>query len=183
MTNRIEYAEDDKESVKKLLRLRAPSLMIGLILGIVLSLITSRFEEVLQRNVAVAFFIPFIVYLADAVGTQTQEIYIRDLRTGRPNFHTYLIKETIIGIILGFVFAILTGLIISIWFKSIELTMAVSISVFAATASAPLIGLLVSKGLLIEHTDPAVGSGPLATVIRDSVSVLIYGFISSAIII
>jgi magnesium transporter len=42
------------------------------------------FERELQANVMIAFFIPGIVYLADAVGTQTEALIIRGLSVGVP---------------------------------------------------------------------------------------------------
>lgn len=182
MTTKIQYADDDREPISFLLRLRLPSLFFGLVLGMLLSFITSRFETVLAKNVQVAFFIPFIVYLADAVGTQTQNIYTRDLRTGRASFKKYLLKESILGVILGIVFSIITVPVTLVWFHSTQLATSVSLATFGAVASAPLIALLVTELLELEHTDPAVGAGPLATVIQDTISVLIYGLIASAII-
>src|SRR3989344_3692812 len=98
-----EYVDDDVTPLKRILTLRFPPLILGLILGISLSFITSKFEEVIAKNIAIAFFIPFIVYLADAVGTQTQSIYIRDLRTGEANFKKYLIKESLLGLSIGLI--------------------------------------------------------------------------------
>lgn len=182
MTKKTIYADDDKEAVSFLLRLRLPSLLIGLILGSVLSIIASRFEEVLAQDIRVAFFMPFIVYMAAAVGNQTQSIYIRDLRTGKANFKNYLIKESAIGMILGLLLGGLSFAIVSFWFSSIPLAMSVAISMFAAVATAPLLALFVSEILELEHQDPAVGAGPIATVVQDTVSVVIYGFISTLII-
>lgn len=179
---RIRYADDDTESVGLLLRLRLPPLAIGLLLGLVLSFVTSGFEEVLSENVSVAFFIPFIVYLADAVGTQTQNIYSRDLRSGKASFHRYLIKESILGILFGLLFGVITATIVTLWFQSTSLALAISLSVFGATATAPLISLIVTEFFQLEHLDPAVGSGPLATIILDTISVIIYGLIASAIL-
>ncbi|MDP3954538.1 MAG: magnesium transporter [bacterium] len=180
--NKIQYADDDTEPVKLLLRLRMPALAVGLLLGLVLSFVTSRFEEVLAANISVAFFIPFVVYLAAAVGAQTQSIYVRDLRTGKASFKKYLFKETMLGLILGVIFGLVTAFIVGFWFGSKELAQAVALAVLGAVAVAPLIALIVTEILELEHTDPAVGAGPLATVIQDTVSVLIYGFIASAII-
>ena len=53
---------------------------------------------------------------------------------------------------------------------------------FAAVLVAPLVALLVTETLQLEHSDPAVGSGPIATVIQDTLSILIFGLIASAII-
>jgi magnesium transporter len=179
---RITYADDDTESVGFLIRLRTPSLIFGLLLGLGLSFVTSRFEEVISANIAVAFFIPLIVYLAAAIGAQTQSIYIRDLKTGKAKFKDYLFKETAIGLLLGVLFGVLVTLIVFIWFKTIPLSLAVGASLFGAVAVAPLVALVVTELLQIEHTDPAVGAGPLATVIQDTISVLIYGLIATAIL-
>lgn len=179
---KINYADDDITPVKTLMRMRIPPLIIGLLLGVLLSFITSRFEEVLAHNIKVAFFIPFIVYMADAVGTQTQNIYVRDLKSGKANFKKYLIKESILGIILGLATGLATALITSLWFSAIDLTLAVSLAMFTTIAIAPVVALAVTEILQLEHKDPAVGSGPIATVIQDTLSVLIYGLIASTII-
>ena len=179
---KIQYADDDTEPVKFLFRLRTPSLLIGLVLSVVLSFVTSQFEHVLSANIRVAFFIPLVVYLADAVGTQTQTIYARDLRTGKASFKKYLLKETALGILFGLGSAALTAPVVFFWFQSAKLAFVVGSALFAAVASAPLIALIITELLQLEHKDPAVGSGPIATVIQDTVSILIYGAIASAII-
>lgn len=180
--NGIQYAEDEMTPIRRLLLMRFPSLAVGLILGLFLSFITSRFEEVIIQNVSVAFFLPFIVYLADAVGQQTQNIYVRDLREGKARFKVYLVKETLIGLILGFVFSLVTATFVLMWFQSSELAIAVSCAVFGAIVTAPIIALIVAEILELEHKDPAVGTGPIATVIQDVISIVIYGIIASSIL-
>lgn len=179
---RIEYADDDIESVSFLARLRAPSLLIGLVLGAALSFMTSRFEQVLAENIKIAFFIPFIVYMADAVGTQTQAIYSRDLKSGKASFKGYLLKETLLGIIFGVISSAASVVITMAWFGSIEIALTVSLAMFVAVAVSPIVALLVTEVLQLEHRDPAVGSGPIATVLQDTISIVIYGLIASAII-
>lgn len=184
MTNKIDtiqYADDDVTPIKRLLRMRFPSLAVGLALGIVLSFITSRFEEVLTADVRVAFFIPFIVYVAAAVGSQTQNIYIRDLKKGTAQFHNYLFKETIIGIVLGISTGIIAFLGVEFVFGSYELAKTVGIGMVLSIVTAPLIALVVAEILELEHTDPAVGAGPIVAVIQDMVSILIYGLVASSI--
>lgn len=179
---RIQYADDDISPVGKLLRLRTPSLVIGLILGLVMSFITSGFEKVLNENIALAFFLPLIVYLADAIGTQTQTIYARDLKTGDASFKKYLIKETLLGALWGIAFSVVSALVIFLWFNSFELIFAVGLSMFCAIVTAPPIALFVTKIIYLHRDDPAVGSGPIATIIQDVISIVIYGFVASAIL-
>jgi magnesium transporter len=181
-SKKISYADDDTKSLWGLLRLRSPSLLLGLFLGVLLSFMTSQFKEVLTQNIEVAFFIPFVVYMADAIGTQTQAIYARDLRSGKVHFRNYLIKESQIGFIIGAVSSAIVAGITFFWFGSLKLTLATSLAMFFSVACAPLVALCVTEIFQLEHSDPAAGAGPIATVIQDTLSVVIYGLVASYII-
>ena len=157
-------------------------MVLGLLLGIFISFVVSGFEEVLSKNVQVAFFIPFIVYITDAIGTQTQTIYSRDLKTGRAKFSTYLRKEFTLGIIWGALFAVFSGAVAFIWLDNGPLALCVTAATFLAIAVAPIIALLVTQAFQSIRRDPAVGSGPITTVIQDMLSVLIYGIVCSIIL-
>lgn len=176
------YADDDYESIRTLLKVRTPALVIGLVLGIGISLLTSRFEEVLSRHIEVAFFLPFIVYIAAAIGTQTEAIYSRDLKTGKAKFMNYFRKELLLGIIYGISFGLVSGGVAFVWLSNNLLAMSVAISTCLAIAVAPLVALFVTHLLQVMHKDPAAGSGPIGTVIQDMTSILIYGIVSSIII-
>lgn len=178
----IQYADDSYESIGTLIKLRSPALVVGLILGIGISFVTSSFEEVLSHNVQVAFFMPFIIYIADAIGTQTEAIYARNLKTGQAKFSNYLRKEFLLGIIFGLIFGLFSGLIVLAWLGNGLLAAAVGISSLIAIATAPLVALSVAQVFQSMRKDPAAGSGPIATVIQDVISVIIYGLVASLII-
>lgn len=175
-------ADDSNEKVSLLLKLRLPWLIAGLLLGTVLTVAVSKFESLLSRDVALAFFIPIIVYISDAVGTQTQTIYIRNLAKGHAKFSTYMVKEIILGIILGGLFGSAMGTFAWLWRGSIELGLTVGLAMAASVATATVVALLIPIFLKAEHTDPAVGGGPVTTVIQDLISVLIYFAVASVII-
>lgn len=176
------YADDDYESIGTLLKVRTPSLFIGLMLGFGISFATSRFEEVLTQNIQVAFFLPFIVYIAAAIGTQTEAIYSRDLKSGRAKFRNYLRKELLLGIIFGLLIGAIAGIIARLWLKNDLLAVSVAASTFLAIAIAPFVALIVTHIFQSLHEDPAAGSGPIATVIQDMMSIVIYGMVSSMIL-
>lgn len=177
-----QYADDDYESVGVLFKLRAPSLVIGLLLGIGISFITSSFHEVLSKNLQVVFFLPFIVFIADAIGTQTEAIYSRDLKTGRAKFTNYLRKEFTLGMIFGLLFACFSGVVTLLWLRDSLLSLSVSIASFFAIATAPVVALIVAHTFQSAHKDPAAGTGPIATVLQDMLSVVIYGVVASVLI-
>jgi len=176
------YADDDTESVRFLLRLRVPPLILGLFLGLGISLLTSRFEEVLATNVHVAFFIPFIVYIAAAVGAQTQAIYGRDLKTGHAKLKNYLLKEPLLGLCLGALFGLVSAFAINLWLKDLDLALAVGLSIFITVTIAPVVAVLITELSNNIHEDPAVGAAPIATVIQDMISIVIYGIMTSMIL-
>ncbi len=62
-----------EEPVAKRFWHRVPWLLVGLAGALLAADIVGAFEQQLQANVMLAFFIPGIVYLADAVGTQTEQ--------------------------------------------------------------------------------------------------------------
>lgn len=176
----IQYADDDRTPIRQLVEMRLPPLALGFTLGILLPLIVSEFESLLAHDLRIAFFIPFILYMANAVGVQTENIYVRDLRTGKAVFKHYIIKETLAGIMLGLISGISVGLLSYIWFDSNELTKAVAFGMFGAVAIAPVVSLLVVEFFELERTDPAVEAGPIAAVLQDSLSVFIFSMIASS---
>ena len=56
-----------------------PWLLVGLVGAFLAADSVGLFEDRLQATVVLAFFVPGVVYLADAVGTQTEALVIRGL--------------------------------------------------------------------------------------------------------
>lgn len=179
---KIEYADDNYEPIKTLFKIRAPVLFLGLVLGFGISFITSHFEAVLSSNVKIAFFMPFVVYIADAIGTQTEAIYSRNLRTGKAKFVKYLRKEFMLGIVFGLLFGLISGIVSFLWLANSLLTLSVSLGTFFAILFAPVMAIIVTHIFQLLHKDPAASSGPIATVIQDMTSVVIYGIVCTAIL-
>jgi magnesium transporter len=71
-----------EERVTRRLWHRLPWLLIGLLGAMASAVIVGAFEHQLEQKVLVAFFVPAVVYMADAVGTQTEAVVIRGLSVG-----------------------------------------------------------------------------------------------------
>ena len=63
--------------------------------------VASIFEESLKREVTLAFFLPLVVYMADAIGTQTETILVRRMVYGRVSLFTQLWREASLGLLIG----------------------------------------------------------------------------------
>src|SRR3989344_11669 len=115
MPEKTVYADDAKEKVGFLVRLRLPWLIVGLIGGTLASFLVSRFGEIISQNISLAFFLPLIVYMSDAVGTQTENIFVRRLSKGLVHFLIYLFKELLVGLFLGSILGFLIWIVAIFW--------------------------------------------------------------------
>lgn len=174
--------DDNKETVRLMVRHRLPWLAIGLTGGIIATLISSQFEDLLAANIQLSFFIPVIVYMADAVGTQTESVLVRNLGRTKVHFTVYLLKEFMLGTFLGAGFGFVTGLFAYFWFNSFSTAMTVGYAMFFTMSIAPVMALIIPEILWKRHADPAIGSGPFATVIQDLLSLIIYFTVATMII-
>lgn len=179
------FADDSTEPISVLLRFRLPWLTLGLFGGFGAALLLGRYEAVLSKNVELAFFLPFIVYLSDAVGTQTEEIYIRNVKKASEavkKFYTYLAKEAILGVMFGSLFGLMTLLLSYLWLRDLPVNITIGLSMGISVAMAPIVALIIARIFQIEHQDPAAGAGPFKTILQDVVSIIIYFSIASIIL-
>ncbi len=174
--------DDSKETLGSLLKERLPWLAVGLLGGILATIIVSYFKDTLSKNLPLAFFLPVIVYMSDAIGTQTETIYVRNLAKFKDNFFKYLFKEILVGLTFGIIFGLLITLFAKWWFNSDEIALSVGLAMFINATIAPVVSLIIPEILFKEHTDPALGSGPFTTVIQDIISLSIYLLIATVII-
>jgi magnesium transporter len=153
---------------------RLPWLLVGLVGSLVAALLVQRFEGTLEQEVAVAFFMPAIVYLADAIGTQTETMVVRALAAGPMMLGHLLLRELAVGATIGLVLAACAVPLVLALFARPGLALAVGVALLAAGTVATTIGLLFPWLLARAGRDPAYGSGPVATVVQDLLSLLIY---------
>lgn len=156
-------------------RQRLPWLVAGLIGSALATLLVARFEQALETQIAIAFFVPGIVYLADAIGTQTEAIAVRGLSFNLVRSLTRLLgHELATGLLIGGALAAMSLPAVWLAFGEIRLAAAVSLSIVAAGTAATTIGMLLPWVLSRFGMDPALGAGPLATIIQDVLSLLVY---------
>jgi magnesium transporter len=156
---------------------RLPWLLVGLVGSAVATLVMTQFEAQLEAQVVVAFFVPAIVYLADAIGTQTEAIVVRGLSYNAPSLAHLLIGEMSAGILIGAVLGAIAWPLVYGAFGSGQLASAVALAIAVAGPMASACGLFFPWLLSRAGLDPAFGSGPIATVIQDVITLVAYFWI------
>jgi len=158
---------------------RFPWLLLGLLGSTLATVVMGTFEATLQQHLALAFFIPGLVYLSDAIGTQTEAIVVRGLSLAHVGIGRLLVGELRTGLIVGTLLGGLTFPMVWLTFGDLRLAIAVGGSLVVAGVLATGVGLLLPWLLTRLGRDPAYGSGPLATVVQDVLTLLTYFIIVS----
>jgi magnesium transporter len=170
-----------EESVPRRLWHRLPWLAVGLSGAMVAAGVMSAYEAQLEANLLIALFIPGIVYLADAVGTQTEAIAIRGLSVG-VGIRRVAWREALTGVVVGLLLGTVMLPTIALIWGDLAVAAAVAGAVVAASSVATVVALALPWLLQRLGRDPAFGSGPLATVIQDLLSIIIYFGIAAMIL-
>ncbi|MBD5194358.1 MAG: magnesium transporter [Bacteroidales bacterium] len=169
---------DADDSIFAQTKARLPWLLIGIIGGIVNSLILGGFEAQIAAVTALAFFIPLIGGTGGNVGVQASAIVVQGLANGRLELSDFWNQ-----IWRGVRIALLNAIVISgVVFAYISLTqpgdyalvMAVSVSLFAVVIFATVFGTLVPLTLEKLKVNPALATGPFIQITNDVVGLLIY---------
>lgn len=153
---------------------RLPWLMIGIIGSVVATALMASNAEGLAANIAVAFFVPAIVYLTDAIGTQSEAVAVRGISVADGPLRWLLAGELATGMFIGLVLAVITLPLSWGAFGDARLAAAVSLTLLVAGSIASGVGILLPWVFARMGFDPAHGSGPIGTVVQDVLSLAVY---------
>jgi len=164
-----------------LAKARTPWLILGLFGGIFAAEIVEFFETTLKAHFILAAFIPLIVYMSGAVGAQTETLFIRSLALNTQfGVKKYLFRDIKVGFLMALVLGTLLSFLSIFWLNSpYYIGLILGVSLFLAILMAILIGIFIPFLLQKLKRDPAIGSGPFGTIIRDILSLIIYFSVAS----
>ena len=122
-----------------------------------------------------ASFIPVMIYLSDAIGTQSQTLIVRIIAL-EPTFSVkrYLARELKVGGILGIIFALLLFAAASVGWGVSQAGAIIGLSILISIVFQAVISTYLSILLAKSNVDPAVTSGPLTTIISDITTLTMY---------
>ncbi|MDE6345329.1 MAG: magnesium transporter [Muribaculaceae bacterium] len=173
---------DASDSILAQTKARIPWLLIGIVSGILASLILTGFEAQLQAVTTLAIFIPIIGGTGGNVGVQASAIVVQGLANGTldiKEFAKQLWKEVRVGLLNA---TIISGVIfiynIFMIPDDFAVTLSVAVSLFIVVMFATLLGTIVPLTLEKLKINPALATGPFIQISNDIVGLLIYVFIS-----
>ena len=176
MSGISEDVEED-DSIWMLTRARLPWLIVGVVGGLLSSLLMDSFEADLSRSLAIAFFVPLIMATGGNVGIQSSSIVVQTL--ANPSVFTdgifkRLIKVLVVAILNGMVLAGLVMLVMMFMITDSNLGFVVGAALFCVVLVASFMGTITPIVLDRFGINPALASGPFITTTNDILGLAIY---------
>ena len=151
-------------------------LLLNLFTAFLATWCISLFGATIEQMVVLAFLMPIVASMGGNAGMQTLAVTVRSLATNdltKNNFNQNIFKEFNIGVLNGIIFAIISSVIVQLWFQDSQLSLIISISMILTMIIAGLFGILIPVTLKRLNIDPAIASSVFVTTITD-----VIGFVS-----
>ena len=167
--------EEITDTVLKKTKRRFTWLLLNLFTALIATWVISIFGATIEQMVALAFLMPIVASMGGNAGMQTLAVTIRAIASkeiSSSNINSIITKEFIIGVLNGIIFAFITGAIVHLWFKDMNLTILISVAMILNMMVAGLFGILVPITLKKFNIDPAIASSVFVTTITDVIGFL-----------
>ena len=173
--------EELSDNVWDTLKSRLTWLFVNLLTAILASSVIDIFDGTIAKMVALAVLMPIVASMGGNAGTQTMTITVRALATRELDRHKIgrlILRETMVGIANGAVFAIIMGVVAGFWFGNWGLGAVMGMALIVNLFAAGLAGILIPLGLNKLRIDPAIASSAFVTTVTDVVG--FFAFLSLA---
>ncbi len=163
---------DVYKSVFSIFKSRIVWLLTNLGATLVASTVVKGFQDVIAQVSLLAVLMPIVASMGGTTGNQTLAVVVRALAmkelTSR-NTLRMIVKEFLVGVSNGLLFAGLIGVITHLLFPDfVIVSLVIAIAMFIELSIASLAGILVPLTLNRLKADPAISSGVFLIAITDS---------------
>lgn len=169
---------DVDDSVFAQTKARIPWLLIGIIGGVINSIILTGFEAQIAAVTALAIFIPLIGGTGGNVGVQASAIVVQGLANGRlevRNAWRQIGHEVLVALLNAVVISgVVLIYVLCTQPRMYAVSFAVAASLFCVVIFATVFGTFVPLMLERLHINPALATGPFIQIMDDIVGLLIY---------
>lgn len=165
------------DKVMAAVRSRFTWLAVNLFTAVCASLVIGLFDATIEQMVALAVLMPIVASMGGNAGTQTMTVTVRALATNEiDNFNVrrIILRELMVGVINGCIFAVLIAIVTIVWFGNWPLGGVIAAAMVINMIFAALAGILMPIGLDKFDIDPAVASSAFVTTVTDVVGFLAF---------
>ncbi len=160
-------------------------LILNMLTAILASSVIGLFQEEIKKLVALAVLMPIVASMGGNAGTQTVTVAVRALATRQLNYtnlQKFVLKETWVGLLNGFLFAFLSALLAYLWFDDKLIAIIMGLAMIANLLFAGILGTLIPLTLEKFKIDPAISSSVFLTTATDVIGFFTFLGLSAIII-
>ncbi len=151
---------------------RSRWLAVNLVTAFMAAAVVSMFGATIEKVVALAALMPIVAGMGGNAGTQALAVAVRAIamkELSDTNAVRAIMKEGLVGLINGCLFALLVGFIAAWWFENNILGLVIAMAMVINLISAGLFGAGIPIVLNRYGQDPAISSSIFLTTITDCV--------------
>lgn len=158
-------------------RARLPWLLVAMIGGIGGAMVIGNYEEELQLNPQMAFFIPLVVAMGGNVGIQSSALIVQGLANdtlSKDGMVKRILKELMVGLLNGLVCTAVLMAYSFMFGYPLALSLTIGASLLAVILFAAAFGTFMPLTLNRMKIDPALATGPFITTSNDIIGLFFY---------
>ncbi|TNF31794.1 MAG: magnesium transporter [Bacteroidetes bacterium] len=158
-------------------RARLPWLLVAMFGGIAGAMVIGNYEEELQLNPQMAFFIPLVVAMGGNVGIQSSALIVQGLANNtlsKDGMVVRILKELAVGLLNGLACTAVLMAYSFLFSYPLELSLTIGASLLAVILFAAAFGTFMPLTLHRMKIDPALATGPFITTSNDIIGLFFY---------
>lgn len=158
-------------------RARLPWLLVAMLGGIAGAMVIGNYEEELNINPEMAFFIPLVVAMGGNVGIQSSALIVQGLANNtlsKDGMIQRILKELAVGLLNGLACTAVLLAYSYIFVESLALSLTIGASLLAVILFAAAFGTFMPLTLHRMKIDPALATGPFITTSNDIIGLFFY---------
>jgi magnesium transporter len=177
----VHMEQADITSPGWVVRHRFPWLLANVASGLTAAVISGFYNDILVQVVALAFFIPLVLTIAESVAMQSvtlslQSLHLPSARRGG------IFGEMRTGLLLGVMCGVVVAAFGVAWMRDAGVPMAVALGMSAGAAISAVLGYSIPRIVHRWNLNPNVASGPAALALTDVATTAAYLGIATAVL-
>jgi len=178
----IHLEQEQRRNALQAVRHRFPWLLCNLAGGVAAAFLSRHFDHLLSSFVALAFFVPLILTIAESVAMQSVIVSLNHIQIGgAQNSSRGAFRELGIGTLLGSLCGGVAGLVGALWLGALDVTAVAAGGILCAGAAGAVLGFLGPRLIRSWHLDPKVAAGPAVLAVTDMVALTCYFLLAAAV--
>lgn len=148
---------------------------INLLTVFIAAWVIGRFEEALDKIVALAVLMPVVASMGGIAGSQTLTLTIRGLALSQiasSNVRWLTLKELSVGALNGVVWALVVAAVVYVWFQDLGIASIIAVAMIFNLLAASISGVAIPLLLDRMGIDPALSGAVILTTVTDVIGFL-----------